>query len=158
MQHTTANKQGETDILVRMTTTTTLLPASLQKALQGIVERANLRGAVLRAILLSTTEGVPLGRVVVDGDNDNHNTTTLNEEVLASIESVWAPASKQFPVLGLDKVQQVTAIYDHGTLVHVYQAPLVRKDVGAGVGVIVGVGVEQFVAMQRKENCRAAQW
>ena len=148
-----------------MTTTTTLLPASLQKALQGIVERANLRGAVLRAILLSTTEGVPLGRVVV-GD-DNHN-TTLNEEVLASIESVWAPASKQFPVLGLDKVQQVTAIYDHGTLVHVYQAPLVRKDVGVGVivgvgvgvivGVIVGVGVEQFVAMQRKENCRAAQW
>ena len=129
-----------------MTTTTTLLPASLQKALQGIVERANLRGAALRAILLSTTEGVPLGRVVVDdhdGD-DNHNTPTLNEEVLASIESVWAPASKQFPVLGLDKVQQVTAIYDHGTLVHFYQAPLVRKDVG--VGVIVIVGVEQFVA------------
>ena len=44
---------------------TTLLPASLQQALQGIVERANLRGASLRAILLSTTEGVPLGRVVV---------------------------------------------------------------------------------------------
>jgi len=97
---------------------TTLLPASLQKALQGIVERANLRGASLRAILLSTTEGVPLGRVVYD---------ELNDEVLASIESVWAPASKQFPVLGLDKVQQVTAIYDHGTLVHIYQAPMVRK-------------------------------
>lgn len=98
---------------------TTLLPASLQKALQGIVERANLRGASLRAILLSTTEGVPLGRVVCED-------SSLNEEVLASIESVWAPASKQFPVLGLDKVQQVTAIYDHGTLVHIYQAPMVR--------------------------------
>jgi len=99
---------------------TTLLPASLQKALKGIVERANLRGASLRAILLSTTEGVPLGRVVCEDG------TSLNEEVLASIESVWAPASKQFPVLGLDKVQQVTAIYDHGTLVHIYQAPMVR--------------------------------
>jgi hypothetical protein len=111
---------------------TTLLPASLQQALQGIVERANLRGASLRAILLSTTEGVPLGRVVVDDDDDDTSRSNSssrrrwNEDVLASIESVWAPASKQFPVLALDKVQQVTAIYDHGTLVHVYQAPLVR--------------------------------
>jgi len=105
---------------------TTLLPASLQNALQGIVERANLRGASLRAILLSTTEGVPLGRVVCSTtpSSDEHN-ANLNEELLASIESVWAPASKQFPVLGLDRVQQVTAVYDHGTLVHVYQAPMV---------------------------------
>ena len=98
---------------------TTLLPASLQNALQEIVERANQRAAFVRAILLSTTEGVPLGRVISD--------QTLNEDVLASIESVWAPASKQFPVLGLDKVKQVTAIYDHGTLVHIYQAPMVSS-------------------------------
>ena len=110
---------------------TTLLPASLQNALQGIVERANLRGASLRAILLSTTEGVPLGRVVCSASSSSSSSSAdehsanLNEELLASIESVWAPASKQFPVLGLDRVQQVTAVYDHGTLVHVYQAPMV---------------------------------
>lgn len=98
----------------------TLLPGSLQKALEGIVTRSNLRGSAIRAILLSTTEGVPLGRVLAPGNN-----TWMNEEVLASIESVWAPASKQFPVLGLDKVQQVTAIYDHGVIMHSYQAPLV---------------------------------
>jgi hypothetical protein len=97
---------------------TTLLPASLQNALQEIVERANQRGAFVRAILLSTTEGVPLGRVYATDQ-------PLNEDVLASIESVWAPASKQFPVLGLDKVKSVIAIYDHGTLAHIYQAPMV---------------------------------
>jgi Mitogen-activated protein kinase kinase 1 interacting len=103
----------------RKTTMTTLLPASLQNSLQEIVERANQRAACIRAILLSTMEGVPLGRVISD--------QALNEDVLASIESVWAPASKQFPVLGLDKVKQVTAIYDHGTLVHIYQAPMVSS-------------------------------
>jgi len=93
---------------------------SLQNNLQQIVERANLSGASIRAILLSTTEGVPLGRVYANNDQP------LNEEVLASIESVWAPASKQLPVLGMDKVHQVTAIYDHGVLVNVYQGPMVR--------------------------------
>lgn len=96
---------------------TTLLPASLQNSLQEIVERANQRAASIRGILLSTTEGVPLGRVIAD--------QSLPGDVLASIESVWAPASKQFPVLGLEKVKQVTAIYDHGTLVHIYQPPMV---------------------------------
>ena len=99
-----------------------LLPAALQKNLQQIVDRSNQSGASIQAILLSTTEGVPLGRVVV--------TTAVNEEVLATIESVWAPAAKQFPVLGLEKVKQVTAMYDHGTLVHVYQGPMVRRRKG----------------------------
>jgi predicted regulator of Ras-like GTPase activity (Roadblock/LC7/MglB family) len=96
----------------------TLLPASLQNAMQEIVERTSQSGAGIRAILLSTTEGVPLGRVYA-GDEP------LNEEVLATLESVWAPASKQIPALGMEKVHQVTAIYDHGTLIHVYQAPVV---------------------------------
>jgi Mitogen-activated protein kinase kinase 1 interacting len=98
----------------------TLLPASLQNALKEIVERSNRSAAGIRVILLSTSEGVPLGRIFA-------NDQPLNEDALASIESVWAPASKQFPVLGLDKVQQVTAIYDHGTLIHVYQTPVVRQ-------------------------------
>ncbi|GAX20596.1 hypothetical protein FisN_3Hh553 [Fistulifera solaris] len=93
-----------------------LLPISLQSSLQEIVRRCHPCGADIRAILLSTTEGVPLGRIL---------NTPLNEEILASIESVWAPASKQFSVLGLGKVQQATAIYDHGTLIHLYQGPLV---------------------------------
>ena len=105
---------------------TSLLPSSLQNSLQDILQQANLRGASIRAILLSTTDGVPLGRVPL--------TNTLNEEVLASIESVWAPASKQFPVLGLEKVKQVTAIYDHGSLIHVYQAPMVRCTLDARRG------------------------
>jgi hypothetical protein len=101
-----------------MTSSASILPASLQNNLQQIVERANTSGASIRAILLSTTEGVPLGRVYAN--------QPLNEDVLASIESVWAPASKQFPVLGLEKVHQVTAIYDHGVLMHVYLGPMVR--------------------------------
>jgi hypothetical protein len=98
----------------------TLLPASLQNSLQEIAARANKSSAGIQIILLSTSEGVPLGRVYASND-------PLNEDVLASIESVWATASKQFPVLGLKKLKQVTAIYDHGTLVHVYQSPVVRK-------------------------------
>jgi Mitogen-activated protein kinase kinase 1 interacting len=99
---------------------TSLLPSSLQNSLQEILQQSNLRGASIRAILLSTTDGVPLGRVV------GPQQPPRNEEVLSSIESVWAPASKQFPVLGLEKVKQVTSIYDHGTLIHIYQAPMVR--------------------------------
>jgi len=124
-----------------MSSSISLLPAKLQENLQNIVKRTNQSGAAVRAILLSTTEGVslchrineechgvklmqflvllqvPLGRVYDE---------PLNEEVLASIESVWAPASKQLPALGLQKIKQVTAIYDHGSVVNLYQGPLVR--------------------------------
>lgn len=99
---------------------TTLLPKQLQKSLQEVVSRANMRSANLRAILLSTTDGVPLGRVVAEQDQE------LNEQVLANIESVWAPASKQIPLLGLDKMKCVTAIYNHGTLLHIYKSAMVR--------------------------------
>ena len=38
----------------------------------------------------------------------------LDEEVLSNIESTWAPASKQFPLLNMGKeVKVVTAIYDN---------------------------------------------
>ena len=111
---------------------TTLLPISLQKSVYEIIDQSNLRGAAVRAILLSTTEGVPLGRVVVQSTDDDH---PMKVDVLASIESVWAPASKQFPVLGLDKLKQVTAMYNHGTLIHIYQAPMVRL-----CSVLLGVG------------------
>jgi hypothetical protein len=38
------------------------LPGSLEKVLKEIVEASNLRGASIRAILLCTTDGAPLGR------------------------------------------------------------------------------------------------
>lgn len=97
-----------------------LLPAALQSSLASIIGRSNMSGASIRVILLSTTEGVPLGRAYAK-DCEN----LLHEEVLSSIETDWASPSKQLPLLGLEKAQQVTAIYDHGTLVHVYQAPVV---------------------------------
>lgn len=101
-----------------------LLPAALQSSLVGIIRRANQSGASIRVILLSTTEGVPLGRAYAAPEHDA-TAQIWNEDVLSSIETVWAPASKQLPLLGLEKAQQVTAIYDHGTLLHVYQAPVV---------------------------------
>ena len=86
-----------------------LLPANLQNTLHQIVDRVNTANGGIRAILLSTAEGVPLGRVYAD------RSTPLNEDVLTNIESIWAPASKQFPLLDMGKeVKTVTAIYDHG--------------------------------------------
>lgn len=100
-----------------------LLPASLQNNLSQIVKRTNACSGGIRVILLSTAEGVPLGRVYAD------TSSPLNEDALASIESTWAPASKQCPMLNMGKeVKTVTAIYDHGALLHVYQAPLVSNN------------------------------
>ena len=88
---------------------TELLPKNLQNTLHQIVDRVNACNGGIRAILLSTAEGVPLGRVVADQENP------MNEETLASLESTWAPASKQFPLLNMGKeAKVVTAIYDHG--------------------------------------------
>lgn len=101
-------------------TATSLLPAALQSSLANIIQRSNLSGASIRVILLSTTEGVPLGRA-----HDNTTGAALNEEALTAIETDWAPPSKQLPLLGLEKAQQVTAMYNHGTLIHVYQSPVV---------------------------------
>jgi hypothetical protein len=92
-----------------MSTTVDLLPASLQNTLHQIVHRVNACNGGIRAILLSTAEGVPLGRIYADQN------APLNEDVLSSIESTWAPASKQFPLLNMGKeVKTVMAVYDHG--------------------------------------------
>ena len=60
-----------------------LLPASLQSTMQQIVQRSNTCNAGIRVILLSTAEGVPLGRVYAD------TATSLNEDALSAIESTW---------------------------------------------------------------------
>lgn len=55
-------------------------------------------------------KSVPLGRVYSSADQ----VSSLDEEVLSNIESTWAPASKQFPLLNMGKeVNIVTAIYDN---------------------------------------------
>lgn len=92
-----------------MASTVELLPTNLQNTLHEIIERSNACGGGIRVILLSTAEGVPLGRAYSAADRD----IPLNEEVLSNIESTWAPASKQFPLLNMGKeVKIVTAIYD----------------------------------------------
>jgi hypothetical protein len=92
-----------------MANTVDLLPANLQNTLHQIIDRVNKSNGGIRVILLSTAEGVPLGRVFADPS------TPLNEDVLTNIESIWAPASKQFPLLDMGKEPKVvTAIYDHG--------------------------------------------
>jgi hypothetical protein len=104
-----------------MASNTFLLPNALKICIEEIIGTANLSQAGIRAVLLSTTEGVPLGRVVSEPD-----ATTLHPDLLQMMESVLAPASKQLPVLGIGKLKQVTAFYDHGSVVHLYLGPVVR--------------------------------
>lgn len=83
-----------------------------------MVDRVNSCGGGIQVVLLSTSEGVSLGRVAAttDGGDD----MLWNEEVLANLESTWAPPSKQFPLLQQGDVATVTAQYDQLTLIHVY--------------------------------------
>jgi len=115
-----------------------LLPSALQSSLQELVERINSCGAGVNAILLSTLEGVPLGRVYA-GNVEWH------EEVLSSLETTWAPASKHFPLLNLGKeIQVVTAMYDQVTLLHVYLSPVVvtiLASPNANIGAIRSTGI-----------------
>ena len=91
-----------------------LLPANLQNSLQEIIDRTNRCGGGIRLILISTAEGVPLGRTYASTTEPS----SLNEDVLTDIESTWAPAAKQFPLLNMGKeVKIVTAIYDRGTFI-----------------------------------------
>mmetsp|Transcript_24826 Transcript_24826/g.36734 ORF Transcript_24826/g.36734 Transcript_24826/m.36734 type:complete len:161 (-) Transcript_24826:151-633(-) len=102
-----------------VTTTVGLLPESLQKSLESVVERVNDCGCGIQVVLLSTSAGVSLGRIV-------QQPMILEEELLANLESTWAPPSKQFPLLQSGDVRIVTAHYDQLTLVHVYKfAPVV---------------------------------
>ena len=84
----------------------TLLPANLQSTLHQVIERVNNCGGGIRVILLSTAEGVPLGRAYSPTELE------MNEDILSNLESTWAPASKQFPLLHLGKLDVVSAMYD----------------------------------------------
>ncbi|GKY92788.1 hypothetical protein MPSEU_000248500 [Mayamaea pseudoterrestris] len=103
-----------------------LLPKTLQTCIEEIIDTANLSQAGIRAVLLSTTEGVPLGRVVSEPD-----VATLHPELLQMMESVLAPAAKQVPVLGMNKLNQVvTLLCKPGSnlgAVRSTAAPLLRK-------------------------------
>lgn len=97
--------------------TSGLLPQALQKSLLSLVERVNDCGGGVQVVLLSTSEGVSLGRVLISNQWD--------EELLSNLESTWAPPSKQFPLLKQGDIQSVTAQYEQLTLVHVYLTPVV---------------------------------
>jgi len=90
------------------------LPPTLATPLRQAIDKANTADARIQALLLSTLEGVPLGRVA--------HTDHASYEAL---ETIWAPPSKQYGLLG--KVKKVTAFYDHAVVLHVYQGPLVCK-------------------------------
>jgi len=95
-----------------------ILPESLETALHELVHRVNACDGGIRVILLSTSEGVPLGRIPAH-DCD------LQESLLNSLESTWAPAPKQLSLLKMKKISQVTAVYETATLMHLYYSPVV---------------------------------
>lgn len=92
------------------------LPSALQTSLNQIVDRSQLRGANIQAILLSTTDGAPLGRGYC---------TIEDDAAVAAIEST--PHCKHMSLLGMGGAKQVMALYDNGTLIHVYQGALVSS-------------------------------
>jgi Mitogen-activated protein kinase kinase 1 interacting len=94
-----------------------LLPESLQSSLQSVVARVNACGGGIQIVLLSTSEGVSLGRLCLSPDWD--------DEMLANLESTWAPPGKQLPLLQQGEAQSVTAYYDQLTLMHIYLTPVV---------------------------------
>ena len=100
-------------------TSISILPESLQTALHELVDRVNACDGGIRIILLSTSEGVPLGRIPSDDG------VALDEATLASLESTWAPAPKQLALLKMRKMDKVTAVYKDATLMHVYYSPVV---------------------------------
>ncbi|KAL3776233.1 hypothetical protein ACHAWO_009516 [Cyclotella atomus] len=148
-----------------------ILPASTLNALDYLVDRINAASGhlsshngndnstqPLRALLVGTNEGVGLSRSL----GTSHSCTlsspdfsfsgNMSEEVLSSIETVWAtlvsaasphvmagaannrnsegghnqpPHPLLSPLQLGSTVRTVTACYDHVTLVHVHLAPLV---------------------------------
>jgi hypothetical protein len=98
-----------------------ILPEPLQTALHELVDRVNASDGGVRMILLSTSEGVALQRIPATEKED-----LLDESLLQSLESTWAPAPKQLALLKLKRIQQVTAEYSEKTsLIHLYYSPVV---------------------------------
>jgi hypothetical protein len=98
-----------------------ILPEPLQTALHELVDRVNASDGGVRMILLSTSEGVALQRIPASEKED-----LLDESLLQSLESTWAPAPKQLALLKLKRIQQVTAEYSEKTsLIHLYYSPVV---------------------------------
>lgn len=104
-----------------------ILPESLQTALHELVDRVNASDGGVRIILLSTSEGVALQRIPASASQE----TDLDESLLQSLESTWAPAPKQLALLKFKRIHKVTAEYDNGgegtscTLIHLYYSPVV---------------------------------
>lgn len=105
-------------LIINRMTSIGILPQSLETALHELVKRVNACDGGIKVILLSTSEGVPLGRIP-SNDND------MDESVLSSLESTWAPAPKQLSLLKRKRIQRVTAMYENVTLMQFYYSPVV---------------------------------
>lgn len=119
--------------------TVSLLPESLQSSLQCLLDRVNACGGGIKVVLLSTSEGVSLGRLCLSDD--------WADEMLANLESTWAPPGKQLPLLQQGDARSITAYYDHLTLVHVYLTPVVVTlllDPGCNMGAIKATAIPLF--------------
>jgi hypothetical protein len=128
-----------------------ILPSSLQTALHELVDRSNAGGGGIRVILLSTSEGVPLGRIF--GETGG----LLEESTLSSLESTWAPAPKQLTLLlgkkAQARVKSVTAMYETGaTLIHFYITPVVVTIVLSPNANVGGIQSTTFPLLQEILN------
>jgi|EP01083_Nonionella_stella_P016640 hypothetical protein len=120
-----------------------ILPATTLKSLDGLVDRLNsssFNSSQINtlALLVGTNEGIPLSRSY--GTHNSAQQTAISDEVLSSIETIWATLPSSTPPhvkidqpphpllshLGLgDQVHTTMAFYEHWTLVHMHFTPAV---------------------------------
>lgn len=119
-----------------------ILPESLQTSLHDLVNRVNASDGNVRIILLSTSEGVPLGRISSGID--------MEESLLQSLESTWSPAPKQLSLLKMKRILQVKAEYeDKAILIHLYVSPVVVTLI-LGINSNLGVIESTCIPMLKK--------
>lgn len=123
-----------------------ILPESLQTALEQLLERVNACDGGIQIILLSTSEGVPLGRIPAQSGVE------LTETTLSSLESTWAPAPKQLLLLKMSKLKKVTAYYETATVLHLYYSPVVVTLVLSGTAENSNMGVVESTAIPLLEK------
>eukprot|EP00525_Craspedostauros_australis_P005452 CAMPEP_0198120408 /NCGR_PEP_ID=MMETSP1442-20131203/28954_1 /TAXON_ID= /ORGANISM="Craspedostauros australis, Strain CCMP3328" /LENGTH=168 /DNA_ID=CAMNT_0043779055 /DNA_START=108 /DNA_END=614 /DNA_ORIENTATION=- len=120
--------------------TTQLLPAPLQNTVRQTIDRVNKAGGGIRVILLTTAEGVPLGRFYAPDQ-----AASLPPDVLTNLEAMWAPPSKQLPLLNLgNETKAITAMYEHATIIHLHQSPVVVTIIlqpGSNLGAVRSTGI-----------------
>jgi len=96
----------------------------MSESLDALVDHLNVSSKrQILALLLSTSDGVPLAR-----SSGSSSSEPISEDILQIMETVWATlpsgASHHLRLLG-NEVKMATAFYDTGILIHVHYSPLV---------------------------------